>query len=253
MKNYKCDMRYYCRIGISIIRQIQTVCGITHIGKTRYAQAALGGIPRRRLSLLVPEGHHVNETDLYLIEIGKKTGKYDHAERSQLSIRRLDRQTVDSMSNVQVVNSGHLVWDQKGPTAEVTIQTWDGGEHIHIASGPVLRTEAIEGAEGARQIIAWHWSRYYTHLRHVDVSDLLETFGFKSDENLNAANRRASRALYKRSRDLGFKKMTLRERFKHGLDTDSPCWQRISDVEARGSATGCGDYTLTVAQATWGV
>lgn len=247
MKNYKCEMRHCCRIGSSFVEQIQVVPQTTWIGKKRYHQAALGGIPRRRMSLLVPEGHQINETDLYLVEIGKKIGKYDGSERVQLSIRAVNKKTVDSMPDVVVVDNGRLVWDQRRSAAHVTIQTWIG-EEIHIISANVLRSKVIESAEGARQIIAWHWSRYYTHLRHFDVSDLLKTFGFKSDESLNSANRRASRALYKRSRELGFRKMTLRERLGNGLAEDSPCWQRVSDIETRGSVTGCGEYTLTAAR-----
>ena len=71
---------------------------------------------------------------------------------------------------------------------------------------------------------------------------------------LAEANRAADRALYRMARDLGWRKLTLRERGKLGW-TDGPQWRRQDDVLARlvelgHTASGASDWSRDEATGT---
>lgn len=245
MKNYKIQKRIVCRVGKSFVENVEMYCGSTWIGRTKYTHAALRGIPRRLVSILIPETELV-VGEKYLIEIGIKIGKYSGNTRKQITIRDLNRTPVDSIPGI-IYNDSTLICWAVGDTGVVAIQSQFDQTELKIFKGKLLRTECITTQEGVRKIIAWHWTRYYTHLKHDEVQDVLLSFVPIQDETLTACNRRASRVLYQRSKELGWKKMTKREREKYQLDGSQ--WQKISTVESRlMSATGCGEFTLKSAR-----
>lgn len=100
----------------------------------------------------------------------------------------------------------------------------------------------------------WHWTRYYQHLDHAIAESvaaewtLTEWAQEAPRWTLAEANRSASRALYRASREAGFRKMTLRERLRLGMAADSGQWHRTDHLPtAEGSVTGCGQATLEAA------
>lgn len=243
MKNYRVSKRYLVGITMDLISSIEPVCGVTRIGVKRYQQAALRGVPRKRLSLLIPDCG-IDPIGLNLVEVGTKIGKYDGAERLQISIRQLPETTIKSMPDVQRLDETVLHVLYHGGCCSVVLCDADdfSGVRLTIYMGDTLRTRPLETAEGARQVIAWHWVHYYMHLSHNEVEDLLTTFEFLGCETLSEANRRASRALYARSREMGWRKLTSRERDKFGIE--GGCWQRISTLDRLiYRQTGCGEFT----------
>lgn len=102
-------------------------------------------------------------------------------------------------------------------------------------------------------IVMWHWTRYYRHLPH-DVATSVAA-EWVADEwathsarwTLAEANRSASRALYRASRDEGWRKLTQRERRALGLPDSAGQWHRADSLSAAGrkwASSGCGQYTL---------
>jgi hypothetical protein len=104
-----------------------------------------------------------------------------------------------------------------------------------------------------QRLLIWHWTRYYRHLPYETAEQVAQTWilsdwaNYAHEWTLAEANRSASRALYRASREAGFRKMTLRERLKCGLTAASSQWQRADSVKYEGTPTGCGQATLEAA------
>lgn len=249
MKSIKINRRVVCRLGISFVENLEKHENTTWIGNRRYQQAALRGIPRKILSLVIPEDFDFSfsEGKTFLVEIGEKVGKHSGNRRSHLAVRDPELVPVGSMPNIDYLENCTLICWASGDQGVVAIKNDHDQTEQVIFRGKLLRTKAISSADGAQQIIRWHWTKFFCHLKWDEISDLIENFDLiDEEETLTVANRRAGRALYERSRELGWRKMTLRERQKYGLDGAQ--WQKISTIEALASKTGCGEFTLTAAR-----
>lgn len=103
------------------------------------------------------------------------------------------------------------------------------------------------------KIIGYHWRKYFTHLRDQEnVREFCDTWAAtmlpKAKEekmSLNQLNREASRALYRLSRDLGWRKLTRRESVHLGIDGQQ--WQHETKLASIYHATGAGEATLRAA------
>ena len=107
-------------------------------------------------------------------------------------------------------------------------------------------------------VVMWHWERYYrSPLERDEALSVAAEFSLlveprRGSLTLAEANRLASRMLYDAARRKGWRKLTQRDRDRHGLHA---CGQWVSEavwLAARGEAdpahpSGCGEYTLDAA------
>lgn len=241
------------RVSIDDAECILSMCESTadpvwlsrHVICDRYT---LRGVPGRLVDLIADRtllSPH-DERDCVVMEIGRKTGRYDGAERLRICLRWQQGHQCRGIPEVVVGFTGD-------PGEYVGLQAITGDDVLWGESWACLRSD-LAGYDLPR-VLTWHWARYYRHLDCGDVDAVATAWaeefrGEHPEATLAEANRSASRALYRLSRDLGWRKTTLRERTRLGIDGPGQ-WYRAEWCEARKlerSATGCGQYTLDAAQ-----
>jgi hypothetical protein len=203
---------------------------------TRCNRFNLIGIPAKRLDILF-------QTDLMdglvMLEICKKRGKYDGEIRTRICFRTptINTEVVDNC-NVDLVRNDALV----------LIKLSKGDDTLWSESFESLRRFVVN--ERIRDLVMWHWTRYFTHLDATVAEELANNLVVPEGTTITSANRLASNRLYEESRSLGWIKLTLRERTKLGFHDDAAMWQREEVVITRrailagyASPTGTGEYT----------
>jgi hypothetical protein len=219
----------------------------------------LRGVPMRHVDVLLDHDYDQTEGSRghwpRVVEISIKRGRYDGAERDRITLRRWQTGQTHGMCGAEIVcqphvdGLGHESWH-----VEVVPTCPASGHEPWVRSYPRLRSD-LAGYD-LHRIVLWHWTRHYRHLGHEDAAALSLAWAAEAVASgdlerwtLAEANRSASRALYRLSRDLGWRKLTLREQRRHEL---SGQWHREEDVlRARGvlgTPTGCGEATHHAAQ-----
>lgn len=197
----------------------------------------LFGVPAKRIDVLMDPLAASNP--LLLVEVGTKAGRFDGALRERLTLRRIHAgmPPAPTASMLVKVDEEQMTITLRAPTGLVF---WQRTEKT-------LRSELHPGQSLSR-LVTWHWSRFYKHLSWEAVEAIAESFTIPEGTTVTAANRMASQRLYEVSRELGWSKLTLRERLKLGLGADASMWQRTEYLAGirmgRLAATGCGDWTL---------
>ena len=219
------------------------------------------GVPLSRVDLLIDqrlrEGVSPDDPrDLVVLEVREPPGRYSGEVRDRLTWRihhgrdlGADGCRAEDLPRAKLdVEEGH-----DGQTV-VTLTTGDG-EVAWERTFARSRWEC-DGELAPARLVTWCWQRHYQHLRWDDVSALAEAYQIHASDTVSQALREASRQLYRLSRDLGWRKLTLRERRKlWGADgADRPQWHRMDDLALRYadlgiglSATGCGEATIRAA------
>lgn len=236
------------------------------------------GVPARRVDVVIIDGYGVDqsssesiaegrESPVCIVEIGRKSGRFDGAERDRITIRPMVRGYERQMR----IQAGRLYLAAQetpgcvAPTVRVRLDTCDADD------GTPLRWErswerlrwAPDGARSPRDVVMWHAQRYFPRELLDDAAALADGWTWPVAEDgphagqpvtLAEANRAADRALYRMARDLGWRKLTLRERGKLGW-TDGPQWRRQDDVLARlvelgHTASGASDWSRDEATGT---
>ena len=186
------------------------------VKKTTMARYNIVGIPASSIDVVVQDGANV-------CELVEKAGKYDNKVRYRLCFRKF------AYKDAQALPVGEIRMVQKNRISVA------GMEIEFPYHNPVLNDP-----EHVKRVFIWHvYSFYQFLLRELPGPDLdaeAESWAFlflkrNAAPTITAANRSASRWLYRLARDLGYRKMTLRERVKAGLPSDSPCWQRLPHIE----------------------
>jgi len=216
------------------------------------------GVAASRLDLLLDQrlrdGTDPDPRDLVILEIRAHPGRYSGEVRDRLAWR------VHRPSDVGADGrrADDLAWaqidvEEVPGVATVTLTEGSGGV-VWQREYPVSRWECDDRSPA--RLITWTWHRYYGHLCWIDVEPLAACYTIAPGATVSEAVREAGRQLYRLSRELGWRKMTLRERRRlWGPDGDSrPLWHRESELlslhasrEAGISATGCGEATLRAA------
>jgi hypothetical protein len=213
------------------------------------ARHSLVGVPSKRVDLLVD--HRLLNSDLLHpkevleLTVVRKVGRFDGSKRDRLTLR---------------VRPGHACRDHERCVVRVIDQpslhridvTTDLGVVRWTRQYDRLRSDLAEYDPG--RLVMWHWARYYQHLEHAIAESVAAEWSLtdwaqhSANWTLAEANRSASRALYRASRDSGFRKMTLRERLRLGMSADSGQWHRVDHLPtADGPTSGCGQATIEAA------
>lgn len=221
------------------------------------------GVPGKDVDVLLPRAAEMAErlhedapADL-VCEIGLKVGCFDGAKRWRLTFRT--DYTLRSAEGREPTighpspKPGRIVLKEEEDALTV-ICLWTGPEGMWAQKFHRLRYTVADGDR--RCILLWQWQHYYRFLPEDDVRALAEYWSVLpvvvACEDIAALNRLASAALYDLARQLGWRKLTLREKRKLHIDEDSPQWQRTDKIERRlvdmGYRTGCGQYTTEAAQ-----
>lgn len=204
----------------------------------RCARYNLIGVPARHLDVLVQDGLE-GADGLVALEVVRKEGKFDGSVRTRLCLRRIvpGYQTHgEATLTVRLVDADAIVTLARG--ADVL---WSG-------TFPRLRAAAYQ--RRARELVMWHWSRYFRHLDSAVAEQVADGLAIADGSTITSANREASNRLYEESVALGWKKLTRRERDKLGYPADAGQWQRESDVAMRRAVragldhpSGTGEHT----------
>jgi len=236
-----------------------------HLRATRHT---LRGVPGRLVTVDLAD--HVQPADLLVVEIGRKVGRYD--DRTDPSTRARDTITVrpwptcldgsgrpkryDTPAGLRDVRTGGSLtverWGEPGADRCQVCVTWDGGSWC----SPVYQVlRSTLGDYDLRSVVIWHWRRYYSFIPAPDALQMADSFELRYPHarglTLAEANRLASRDLYRLARDVGWRKLTVRERRKHGVDQ---MWVRADALAVRdaalspdGTPTGAGQYSTEAA------
>ncbi len=204
----------------------------------------LRGVPAKLVDVCITEK---SLAERVVLEICRKKGSYDGSERWTLTLRNWSHKQktyMDSSSKPQPIYEGtftvHAV-----PGAMVAVALWQGGSWTQAFA--CLRSDLKD--YDLASIIMWHWKRYYQFLPFEEARALADTFEVSHPEvrslTLAEANRLASRDLYRLARNLGWRKLTAKDRSKYVLDAQ---WVRQEVIAKRReemgfSTTGCGQYT----------
>lgn len=233
------------------------------------------GVPAKRVDLVVIDGYGLDgssrasreegrQSPVCIVEICRKSGRYDGAERDRITVRPYVRPYA-VQARIQAGRLFVLAPEAPGnvaPTVRVRLDTCDAND------GTPLRWEreyqrlrwAPDPAADPRAVVMWHATRYFPAALADDAAALASSWTWPTRDNgepatLAEANRAADRALYRMARDAGWRKLTLRERRKLGWE-EAPQWHRQDEILARlaelgHTATGTGDWSRD--EATGGV
>jgi hypothetical protein len=252
---------------------------IVRIRGTAYTRATLRGVPAKHADMIIldrllasrqrPErtapvlevtdrGDYLGPAWQPVVEVASKAGRYDGAVRRRYALRLFDAASAAALplADLRVVEDGPD-W------IEVMILPRDAPAIID--RWPRLRADLSDYE--LWRIWAWHYARYYSFLG-LDTADEpselkqhalawaaeAEQSGAAGDWTLSEANQAASRNLYRLARDLGWVKLTLRERDALGMPVTAGQWHPEAEIAPRraalagyGDLTGCGEATLTAA------
>jgi hypothetical protein len=166
-----------------------------------------------------------------VLEVSHKTGKFDGTKRIRLLFRLLPEEQARDLRPVAITVST----DDTVPCA-VTVCDRFAGKEILWTQSFARYSHKLSDPLRAADILTWHWTRYYRFLPWCDVKDLARDFGSLAvGLTLSEANRLASRQLYQRARDQGWRKLTLREQSRWGLKGQ---WHRDEDCIAARAKLG---------------
>ena len=246
-------------------------------GSQRLRRCTFHGVSAKLVDVLMPD--EPPSAGELCLEIGRKSGRYDGAERTQLVFRRwsaargtpLPYGTLTLAEEDDVVEASGVTEGTDKPVAArqlVACALWrprrvdypvtahraepkavqlSGGSWVE--AWPKLRTLVVGDPEELKAIIIWHWKRYYQGcVRHEDMDSLIAEFRdtLMADEwqsaTLHECNRLASRILYRSAVQSGWRKLTKRERIRLGFSVQ---WVTEKHRIKRASEMGLLPYGTT--------
>jgi hypothetical protein len=232
-RHYKNAYRYSVLDPSAIEEWLEPTEKTFWISKCHRAQKfTFRGVPSRHLDILVEVGMEVLARPV-VVEVGINTSKFSPHTQWRLVFRV----PVHPIRHSPAVD---LVLGVREDLLTIDLGAWR-------AAFARLRSD-LDHYNLAR-VMMWHYARYYTHLDRAEVFQYADEWGALPHEfaTLAEANRAASRELYQLSRDAGWRKLTLREQKKWGLDSQ---WVRQEVIAERSrdlSATGVSEATLDAA------
>lgn len=181
-----------------------------------------------------------------ICDIGTKKGRFDNALRYRITFRY-------TPAVVYSVPMGLLHFPEDTKTILTVEAIWKGGfwgQEFH-------RLDFTLDPNTDRTYIFLHQaSNWYGFLFdaghgadiHQTASMWASLPAVRDETDIVVLNRTASNALYDLARNLGWRKLTKRERDKLGLPVDAKQWQRTDYIAAltdrNGMSSGVGEHTL---------
>ena len=231
--------------------------------KDRLTINTFRGVPGKHVDVLLPD-FDVEAPDAVVCEVGRKAGCFDgnlktgNGVRWRLCFRPWHTPTDGRRKpSVQFPDKGTVQIDEEQDATVVLCRWWGGG--IWAQSFPRLRFIPVKGElEPILIAQAKGWYKFLWATAEDDVRALAAMWANLPHtiacEDIAVLNRTASNALYDLATQLGWRKLTLREKRRLGLSPDSPQWQRADSLVSRlvfndrgGNTSGCGDYTVEAA------
>jgi hypothetical protein len=164
-------------------------------------------------------------------EISVKTGKFDGARRIRILFRLLPEEQAAVLRPIEIIVSS----DDDVPCT-ITVRDRFAGKDVLWQQSFARYSHRLSDPQRAGDVLTWHWTRYYRFLTWCDVEDLARDFGDSAvGLTLSEANRLASRQLYHRARQQGWRKLTLREQSRWQLHGQ---WHRDDDCIAARTKLG---------------
>lgn len=193
------------------------------------------GVPSSDLDvLIVPQ----IEGLLQVVDLCKKTGKYNGEIRNRITVRNVP-------ANQAPTKCVALWFDLDGATAIIHLgeQVFRFGRYRSL----------LDSNSDLKHIVRWHYNRYYQILSEHDVlvveAEFCQTIT-SGEYTLAEANRLASRLLYSQARQNGYRKLTKREQLRLGLSgqwhTEAEYASAQNKFAGKYSPTGCSEYTLEI-------
>lgn len=208
----------------------------------------LRGVPSNKIDVLIDKRLESNDPvhpkGCIEFSVVKKVGRFDGAKRDRLAMRMMPQSAcIDHERCYLSIADLTDAW-RVDVTAENAAVRW---------TKQYNRLNSDLSEYDPERIVMWHWTRYFRHLDFA-IADatakdwvLTDWAKFSSEWTLAEANRSASRALYRASREHGWRKMTKRERDKLGIENQSQ-WQRIDSLPVHEpSQSGVGQSTIDAA------
>jgi len=206
----------------------------------------LRGVPGRVVDVIVDEritcGEAPDGYDL-VCSVVRKPGRFDGATRDRLAFRAMAMRETGRLAH------GAVTMEETDAAISISIRR----PGMRGWKGEYARLRSDLSDYDLPRIVVWHWRRYYAMLPAEDVYALADSMTWLPDgaPTLAEANRAASRALYRLARDMGWRKLTARERAALGLRS---MWVREEDYAAAHarrqsllSPTGAGEATILAA------
>lgn len=245
--NRRAKVLHRCIVRADTLANLLALCERTAdpvwIAKERLDRCTLRGVPAKQIDLAIAP----TLGEWAIVEVADKAGRYDGAIRCRLTVRSTDATPVHQLDRL--------------PEAALLVQSLPDRIVLAIVASGIAWTATYQTLRSTMEdysparLVTWHWARYYRHLSYDDVQPLAESFAATHPElaawTLAEANRAASRDLYELSRQLGWRKLAMRERVKYGL-TDHGQWVKQDFVERRRqeigyTSSGCGQYSVEAA------
>lgn len=244
-KTVSIQARYLVKLPAQFLSLVDRTQDPVRIHGTRYSRYTFRGVPGRLCDLIVAdclESHRQEPESVVLeisdqrphelspahadlvMEIGIKKGKYDGSERRRYALRYFREKDLGGIEQADL----RLVATEE--ELLVIVRPRDGSAPI-VDTWPRLRSFQV--GDDLSKIIGHHWRSWYTHL--TDQEQMREFCDQWESEmlldsrwagyTLAEINRKASRDLYRLSRDLGYRKLTRDDKLRLGLDLYSAQWQ----------------------------
>ena len=250
--------RYRVPTAAPLLDMLEATEDRVRIRGTPYRRFTLRGVPGREADVIVAEriladraAAVVDVTDQrpqklppanqdVVIDLGNRAGHYDRAIRRRYAVRHFTAgPQLDAIerANIRVVPDGDRLIVMIQPHGSAT---------AHVDTFRRLKSDLRDYQMG--RIWSWHYWRYYRFLglepedviaRAKSWEAIAEAEGRRHDWTLAEANRAASRDLYRLARDLGWCKLTAREKDALGIPVHYAQWQRSDEIGAlRAEAAG---------------
>lgn len=187
----------------------------------------------------------------YALEIGRKADSHESHVRWRLTVRTwVALWTPGHPQDAGHPGPGQLRCEDDDEGI-IVLATWYGGG---FWAQRWAQHRWIPETGDRRAILLWHYQHWYRWLPAEDVHALADYWAClphtQEATDIVVLNRTASAALYDLAIQLGWRKLTRREKDRLGLGPQARSWHRAEQIAAlRGDASGTGEYTRRAAAA----